>query len=138
MFEKGTMKKKIKIKSELKNLRIVERVVDELSAEMGIDSNNYGKIIVSTMEAVNNAVIHGNKSDIKKEIEIKFNYEENKLKITVEDEGNGFNYNNIPDPTLPENIEKITGRGVFLMRKLADEVKFNKKGNRVTLIFNIK
>jgi len=130
------MERRIKIKSEIKNLRVVEKVVDDISAEVGIDSNNYGKILVSTMEAVNNAVVHGNKSDVNKEIDIRFKYDEGRLKITVEDEGNGFNYNNVPDPTLPENIEKITGRGVFLMRKLADDVKFNKKGNKVTLIFN--
>ncbi|MGB4291525.1 MAG: ATP-binding protein [Bacteroidales bacterium] len=130
------MHKKIKIRSEIKNLRIVEKIVDDISAEMGIDSNYYGKIMVSTMEAVNNAIIHGNKSDINKEVEIEFDYKGMGLKVTVEDEGNGFNYNEIPDPTLPENIEKLTGRGVFLMRKLADEVRFNKKGNKVTLIFN--
>lgn len=130
------MHKKIKIRSEIKNLRIVEKIVDDISAEMGIDSNYYGKIMVSTMEAVNNAIIHGNKSDINKEVEIEFEYKGMDLKVSVEDEGNGFNYNEIPDPTLPENIEKLTGRGVFLMRKLADEVRFNEKGNKVTLIFN--
>jgi len=130
------MHKKIKIRSEIKNLRIVEKIVDDISAEMGINSNYYGKIMVSTMEAVNNAIIHGNKSDINKEVEIEFEYKGMDLKVSVEDEGNGFNYNEIPDPTLPENIEKLTGRGVFLMRKLADEVRFNEKGNKVTLIFN--
>jgi len=130
------MIKEVKIKSEIKNLRIVEKIVDEISTQVGIDKNNYGKILVSTMEAVNNAIIHGNKSDLKKEVIIYFNYENEKIEITVEDEGNGFNYNNIPDPTLPENIEKITGRGVFLMRKLADNVEFNEKGNKVKLIFN--
>ncbi|HOK25233.1 MAG TPA: ATP-binding protein [Bacteroidales bacterium] len=130
------MHKKIKIRSEIKNLRIVEKIVDDISAEMGIDSNYYGKIMVSTMEAVNNAIVHGNKSDINKEVEIEFEYKGMDLKVSVEDEGNGFNYNEIPDPTLPENIEKLTGRGVFLMRKLADEVRFNEKGNKVTLIFN--
>lgn len=130
------MHKKVKIRSEIKNLRIVEKIVDDISAEMGINSNYYGKIMVSTMEAVNNAIIHGNKSDINKEVEIEFEYKGMDLKVSVEDEGNGFNYNEIPDPTLPENIEKLTGRGVFLMRKLADEVRFNEKGNKVTLIFN--
>lgn len=130
------MHKKIKIRSEIKNLRIVEKIVDDISAEMGINSNYYGKIMVSTMEAVNNAIVHGNKSDINKEVEIEFEYKGMDLKVSVEDEGNGFNYNEIPDPTLPENIEKLTGRGVFLMRKLADEVRFNEKGNKVTLIFN--
>jgi len=130
------MHKKVKIRSEIKNLRIVEKIVDDISAEMGIDSNYYGKIMVSTMEAVNNAIVHGNKSDINKEVEIEFEYKGMDLKVSVEDEGNGFNYNEIPDPTLPENIEKLTGRGVFLMRKLADEVRFNEKGNKVTLIFN--
>lgn len=133
------MMKEIKIKSEIKNLRIVEKIVDEIATEMNISRNCYGKLMVGTMEAVNNAVIHGNKGDGNKEVKIFFEYGEEKVEVTVEDQGGGFKYNEIPDPTLPENLEKITGRGIFLMKKLADDIKFNETGNRVTLVFkNIK
>ncbi|HOU96064.1 MAG TPA: ATP-binding protein [Bacteroidales bacterium] len=129
------MIKELSIKSEINNLRKVEKIIDEISAKAGINKTNYGKILVSTMEAVNNAVAHGNKYDKEKEVKITIDYRRQNLKVTVEDEGKGFNYSNLPDPTAPENIEKLTGRGVFLMRKLADDVTFNESGNKVTLIF---
>jgi serine/threonine-protein kinase RsbW len=87
------------------------------------------------MEAVNNAIIHCNKSDIKKVVEIEIKIRKKDLSITVADEGTGFRPDDIPDPTKPENIENITGRGVFLMSKLADNIKFNGKGNKVTMLF---
>ena len=59
-----------------------------------------------------------------------------KLVITIEDQGPGFGFNNVPDPTIPENIENIHGRGVYLMKHLADDVVFHGIGNRVELIFN--
>ena len=129
------MQKKLRIESEINNLRAVEKAIDELSAELGIRQESYGKIMVSTMEAVNNAIIHGNESDIKKVVEIEIKIRKKDLSITVADEGTGFSPDDIPDPTKPENIENITGRGVFLMSKLADNIKFNGKGNKVTMLF---
>lgn len=130
------MKTSLTIKSDLNSIRQVEKIIDDLSAKLGVEKNNYGKIMVAAMEAVNNAVMHGNKNVSEKKVFVELKYENKQLIISVEDQGEGFNYNSIPDPTAPENIEKITGRGVFLMRKLADEVKFNEKGNKVILIFN--
>lgn len=129
------MHRKLKIGSEISNLRIVEKAIDEISAELGVKEDYYGKILVSTMEAVNNAIMHGNKADIKKFVEIEFLYKKKELFISVEDEGPGFKPKEIPDPTKPENIENISGRGVFLMSKLADSIIFNEKGNRVTMSF---
>jgi len=119
-------------------MRIVERIIDEISAELNISQDNYGKIMVSTMEAVNNAIIHGNKSDKSKYVVIKISGGKHLLKVSIEDEGTGFRPKEIPDPTKPENIENISGRGVFLMSKLADNIEFNEKGNRVTLLFKDK
>ena len=133
------MKKMIKIGSDIENLRIVEKTIDEISTELGIREDCYGKIMVSAMEAVKNAIVHGNKSDINKIVEINIEDKLDELVITVIDEGNGFNPFNIPDPTKPENIENLSGRGVFLMSRLADSIEFNKTGNMVTMFFkNIK
>jgi serine/threonine-protein kinase RsbW len=129
------MQKLLKIESEIQNMRIVERIIDEISAELNISQDNYGKIMVSTMEAVNNAIIHGNKSDKNKYVVIRISGGKHLLKVSIEDEGTGFRPKEIPDPTKPENIENISGRGVFLMSKLADNIEFNEKGNRVTLLF---
>lgn len=129
------MKKKIKIKSKIENLRIVEKEIDEISSRIGIKQDYYGKILVSTMEAVNNAIVHGNRSEESKSVEISITYKEKKLIIKISDEGEGFIPTSVPDPTKPENIEKYHGRGVFLMSKLADEITFNEKGNEVTMFF---
>lgn len=129
------MHKKIRIGSEISNLRIVEKTIDEVSAELGVKEDYYGKILVSTLEAVNNAIMHGNKSDMKKFVNIEIVYRKKELFISVEDEGSGFKPGEIPDPTQPENIENLHGRGVFLMSKLADNIEFNKRGNRVTMSF---
>ena len=83
--------------------------------------------------------MHGNNSNPEKSVSIEVFFENNALKIIVTDEGNGFKPENVPDPTFPENIEEVNGRGVFLMSKLADEIKYNKIGNEVTMIFkNVK
>ena len=129
------MQRLLKIESEIKNMRIVEKTIDEISDELSISGDYYGKIMVSTMEAVNNAIIHGNKSDIKKYVLIEIIGEKKVLKISIEDEGPGFRPKEIPDPTKPENIENLSGRGVFLMSKLADSIEFNERGNKVTLAF---
>jgi serine/threonine-protein kinase RsbW len=131
------MQKKFKIKSSINNLRIVENTIDNVTNEYGINQDSYGKIMVSVLEAVNNAIVHGNKSDIKKFVEIEIFLNKNILKIMVSDEGKGFKPRDIPDPTKPENIESTNGRGVFLMSKLADEIEFNKRGNRVKMTFKI-
>jgi serine/threonine-protein kinase RsbW len=129
------MRKEITIKSEIQNLRIIEKALDEFSAEIGISEVNYGKIMVSAMEAVNNAIVHGNKSVMEKIVRIEIAYTDSLLIISVEDEGPGFRPKEIPDPTMPENIENISGRGVFLMSRLADKIEFNEAGNRVTMSF---
>ncbi|MCX6330687.1 MAG: ATP-binding protein [Bacteroidia bacterium] len=129
------MFKKLDIKSKLSNLGIVENMIDTITQDAGINKDNYGKILVSTMEAVNNAIIHGNKSDENKSVYIEFLLKNNIVQITITDQGNGFKPDKVPDPTKPENIEAINGRGVFLMKKLADEIEFNEKGNSVKMTF---
>jgi serine/threonine-protein kinase RsbW len=130
------MYKKIVIKARVENLRIVEKEVDDTCSKVGIGKENYGNILVAAMEAVNNAIVHGNKGDESKEVIIEILVEDKIMKISVEDQGPGFNPSIIPDPTKPENLEKISGRGVFLMTRLADKIEFNEKGNKVTMSFN--
>lgn len=133
------MDTRIRIESRLTNLAVVEKAIDTFTKDTLISRENYGKILVSVMEAVNNAIIHGNKSDQTKFVEIELKMTNGSLKVVVQDEGAGFKHIDVPDPTQPENILKTSGRGVFLMKKLADEIEFNKKGNCVIMTFkNIK
>jgi serine/threonine-protein kinase RsbW len=129
------MYKKIKIESVVVNLRIVENAIDEATNEIGISQDSYGKILVSALEAVNNAILHGNKSDPEKTVDIEIEFKSNELRIKVTDQGPGFNPENVPDPTIPENIEALNGRGIYLMSHLADKIKYSKKGNAVTMTF---
>jgi serine/threonine-protein kinase RsbW len=129
------MYKRLKIESKMSNLRIIENAIDEITNTIGINQDNYGKILVATLEAVNNAITHGNKANPQMLVDVEIVVDNNELKVTVTDEGPGFNPSSIPDPTAPENIEELSGRGVFLMTKLADSIKFNEKGNSVTMNF---
>jgi len=132
------MEKYLKINSKIENLRKVEKLVDELSAEHSISADIYGNILIAALEAANNAILHGNKLDENKNVIITVRIEEKKLLIKIEDEGNGFDYKNVPDPTAPENIENVNGRGIFLMEKLSDQIEFTRNGATVELEFNLK
>jgi len=129
------MYKRLKVESKTASLRIVENAIDEMTGAIGINQDNYGKILVATLEAVNNAIKHGNKEVPEKLVDVVIEYIDNELRISVTDQGDGFDPSRIPDPTLPANIEELCGRGVFLMSKLSDAITFNEKGNSVTMSF---
>ncbi len=129
------MIEKITIQSDIENLTIIENMVDTLSKRLGVSDDVYGKILVSTVEAVNNAIIHGNKADIRKNVTVEISADGNLFEVTVTDEGKGFEYDTLPDPTRPENIENLHGRGAFLMRNLTDFLDFNESGNEVRMKF---
>jgi len=128
----------IKIDSKIENLRIVEKFIDDITSELNLSNEIYGNILISVLEASKNAIVHGNKNDINKNVEIEVKTEDKYLTFIIRDQGTGFNYNNIPDPTAPENIEKANGRGVFLIRKLADDVEFSDEGSLVKIKFNTR
>ncbi len=115
------MRKDLDIPSDVVNLRMVEKAIDDLSLELELSDEVYGNIMVATMEATNNAIIHGNQSNPEKMVRIEMEHSGRELVIHVEDQGKGFDHYNVPDPTSPENLEKINGRGIFLMERLSDE-----------------
>lgn len=131
------MTKEIVISSEINNISEVELFIDRLTKELNVTDPLYGYIMVSVVEAFTNAVVHGNKSDFNKNVTIQAYIVDRCLSFIVTDQGNGFDFSNLPDPTSPENIENLSGRGVFLMRKLADKVDFLEDGRSVTLTFNL-
>ena len=92
--------------------------------------------MIAVTEAVNNAIDHGNKKDESKSVHLTVGTTDETLCFSIEDEGEGFDYNNLPDPTAPENILKENGRGIFLMQNLADEMEFENDGRKVNLYFN--
>src|ERR1035437_3863132 len=106
---------KIRISSKSENIILVERMIEDVCDVFNISEDYYGNILVALTEAVNNAIYHGNAANPKKNIDIFFKSFPDHVSFIVKDEGPGFNYTNLPDPTNPENIEKPNGRGVFLM-----------------------
>ena len=129
------MEQRLEIASKTESLHLVEKFVDDFSASCNIDHDVYGNLLIATLEAANNAITHGNKLDESKQVELVFSIEESKILLTVKDEGSGFDYQNIPDPTSPENIENMSGRGVYLMSKLSDEIEFENNGSFVKMTF---
>ena len=130
---------KLIIASIPENISSVENYVESICSEYDIDESVFGNILISLTEAVNNAIIHGNKRNPEKFVTISHSLENypKTLIIKIKDEGDGFNYMNLPDPTAPENIEMIGGIGVFLIKQLADLVIFSDKGETIELQFRI-
>jgi serine/threonine-protein kinase RsbW len=129
---------KISFASTPENITLVEKLVNDICANSSISEDYYGNILVALTEAVNNAIQHGNKLDAGKAVDVGWSTQNDLLKVTVTDHGPGFDFNNLPDPTNPENLEKPNGRGVFLMRNLADNIEFFDEGRTVQLEFNLK
>lgn len=125
------------ISSEIGNIIKVENFIDSLSQHFDLHEDLYGKISLSLIEAVNNAILSGNKQVPEKQVKITAAKEDDKFMVTVEDEGEGFDYESIPDPTLPDNIDKVAGRGLYLMKTLSDDMIFENNGSKVTLVFNL-
>ncbi len=125
----------IEIPSLVENIRIVESFVDNAKEEYSLTDDLYGNIMIAVIESVNNAIIHGNKADKAKNVLLSANLRDEQIVFTVSDEGSGFDHQNLPDPTAPENIEKVGGRGIFLIKNLADEVNFKSDGSMLELTF---
>jgi serine/threonine-protein kinase RsbW len=124
--------------SVIENIHLVERLIDEIVAQYHVKEDHYGELLIAMTEAVNNAIVHGNRLDASKQVTVHFNVvDDTVIRFTIEDEGPGFDYNSLPDPTAPENIEKPHGRGVFLMRQLADKCDFVDNGRVVVLDFAV-
>ena len=128
----------MKISSELKNVKLVSAEILESLLPFNIASYDLLDIRLCLEEALINAIKYGNKLQPDLSIEITYSIENSILKITVLDQGKGFDHNNLPDPTLEENLQELKGRGVYLIRRLMDEVIFNEVGNQITMMKNLK
>jgi serine/threonine-protein kinase RsbW len=127
----------LEIISRPENIIKVESFVEEIRKEVYISDDVYGNMLVAVTEAVNNAIMHGNSADRSKSVSIAVERNNNTLSYIIKDQGSGFDHNNLPDPTSPENIEKLSGRGVFLMKQLADLVIFSDRGSTVEIHFKV-
>lgn len=127
----------ILIPSLSENIRIVESFIDNVKEKYELDDDIYGNIMVAVTESVNNAILHGNNSDSRKNVSLKLSLNHSVVKFTVQDEGSGFDFQMLSDPTTSENLDKPGGRGIYLMKCLSDEVVFHNSGSMVELSFYI-
>jgi serine/threonine-protein kinase RsbW len=122
----------------MKYIHLVERFIEEICDRYNIGMDYYGNITAALMEAVENSIVHGNGMQEEKMIDILFEAKPGRLIFQIQDEGEGFDYTTISDPTdTTLSSSEIQGRGLFIIRRLADEVRFNEKGNSIKLHFRI-
>ncbi len=125
----------IQIPSLPENIRMIESFIDNAKERFHLNDDIYGNIMIAVTEAVNNAIRHGNRHNTEKNVQLSLNLQRDLIRFVVEDEGEGFDFHHLPDPTAPENLEKPGGRGIFLMKHLSDEVEFKEGGKVVELSF---
>jgi serine/threonine-protein kinase RsbW len=113
-------------------LKISKEILDYLDAFNISDSLRFD-VRLCIEEALRNAIEHGNKLDKSLHVIVSYGVQNGELEITIEDQGKGFDVQELPNPTHDDNIDYERGRGVFLIHKLMDMVQYNEKGNRVTM-----
>lgn len=131
-------KDKLVINSDLSELHKLEAFVEQISDVYNVNSTYYSNVLVALNEAVNNAIVHGNKEQKEKEIAVLFESKNKGLFFTVVDEGSGFDFENYPDPTDLDvkNPEEI-GHGLYLMKSLTDEISYDEETGAIELGFKI-
>jgi serine/threonine-protein kinase RsbW len=126
------------IKSDISELEKVEDFIIGIFAENNVSEKNFNKTYLCVSEAVINAIKHGNKNDLHKKVSIVADCIGTEIIIQIEDEGEGFNINEVKDPTQKENIKKESGRGIYIIKNLSKKIEYNEKGNRVQLKIECK
>jgi serine/threonine-protein kinase RsbW len=125
----------LQIPSDFSSLVDVENLVDRVCGDLGVQEDSYGNILIAVTEAVNNAIQHGNEFNTQLVVDVAVGDQPTEFCFNVKDQGKGFDFSNLPDPTAPENLMKENGRGIFLMKSLSDNVEFNELGSSVSLYF---
>lgn len=127
----------LRLRSSTQNICKLEAFIQCIASKYNICQEKFPDILISLTEAVNNAIIHGNKENEQKYVHVVLDKTTRGIAFTVRDEGNGFNPKAVPDPTSPEHLDCCGGRGVFLMKQLADEVRYLNNGTTVRMHFSV-
>jgi serine/threonine-protein kinase RsbW len=129
-------RRSFKLNSTMESVAEVEAAADQLGIDAGLDEEQLFHIAMAVREAAINAVLHGNEYDPARQIEVSLENTGKDLMITIADQGKGFDPDKVPDPLAQENLLRGTGRGIFLIRSLMDEVHFRQlhPGTELTLV----
>jgi serine/threonine-protein kinase RsbW len=127
----------LQLPSKQESITLLENLIEEIADKHKVSEDTFANMMTCLSEVTINAIVHGNKLDPAKKVIINADVEGRRIIWTVTDEGEGFDYNNLADPTAPENLENLTGRGVYIIKHLADQCIFNSKGNEVELHFKL-
>jgi serine/threonine-protein kinase RsbW len=127
----------LQLPSKTESITQLELLIEEIADKYHVAEDTFANMMTCLNEAVINAIMHGNKLDETKKVIINAEVEPKRIVWTVTDEGPGFDYSNLADPTSPDNLENLTGRGVFIIKHLADQCIFNTSGNTIELHFKI-
>jgi serine/threonine-protein kinase RsbW len=122
------------IQSELAESSRIQEEIMALLRQLGFEDEDLSDLHIAMEEGLANAIKHGNQLDASKKVKIEGMVDGNKVRIEIEDEGEGFNPEDVPDPTLDENLDKPSGRGILLMRAFMDTIEYNDKGNRLRIV----
>jgi len=125
----------LQLSSKMESLNALENLIEAIASKYHIPDDTFANMMTCLNEVFINAITHGNKLDEHKKVIVNADIDGRRVTWTVTDEGPGFDYNKLPDPTAPENLENLTGRGVFIVKQLADQCIFNTTGNEVELLF---
>ena len=127
------------IASERDSLMEIEPILLNLRDNMKLPQEKFYNLLIAVTEALNNAIIHGNRCDPDKTVKVHIQALENEIIVDIEDEGAGFDPDSIEDPRKPENLLKDNGRGVFLIKTLMSETNydFSGKGTRLSMHFKL-
>ena len=114
----------------------IERLAEQASSLAGFNEEEKDSVAIATTEIANNAIMHGNKKDPKKKVFVTIKVRGSEVRITIRDQGNGFDPDKLSNPLDPENLLRESGRGVFIVRSLMDDVSydFSKGGTQVTIV----
>ncbi|MFW6275231.1 MAG: ATP-binding protein [bacterium] len=128
----------LKIRSDKTELKRVEFFLMEIFLQNKLPLQSFNKVLLCVSEAVVNSIDHGNRNDQEKKVNVELkSFTRKRMVIQISDEGAGFNYRNLSNPTYADNIKKETGRGIHIIATLSDEIEFMDKGNCVRFKVNI-
>lgn len=125
---------RLSIGSDLEQVDLVGIVIQSTLEQIGVESDQSHWLVMSVREAVINAILHGNREDSTKRVLVEVDLEGPDFVVRIEDEGEGFDPDSLPDPTAPENLLRPSGRGIFMMRQFADSIEYSFPSKRGTVV----